>query len=129
MEADSRFRSFAERYLVARASSFRVGHEEEDGWKAILDAKTLYNMVDQVSRGVDKPDPTANPPGAQSSAHANALQGQAQHPYTGPVSYPVPRTKPAILAPKMRDIAASAPDPQTSAAWQWLSQAISKKGK
>lgn len=40
-----RFRSFAERYVISRAASFRVGHEEEDGYMAVLQARTIYNNI------------------------------------------------------------------------------------
>ena len=34
-----RFRSFAERYIIARAPEFTKGKELEEGWQAIQDAK------------------------------------------------------------------------------------------
>jgi hypothetical protein len=43
-----RFRSFAERYIIARAAEFTKGKELEDGWQAIQDAKKLYQMTAQV---------------------------------------------------------------------------------
>lgn len=43
------FRSFAERYVVERASTFRVGHEDEDGWKAILHSKTIYKQIHNLA--------------------------------------------------------------------------------
>lgn len=44
-----RFRSFAERYLAARAAGFTVGKELEEGWQAIQDAKKLYQMIGRAS--------------------------------------------------------------------------------
>ncbi len=51
--SDSRFRSFAERYIVARAATFRVGHEAEDGWLALLDARRLYTMARVMGENLD----------------------------------------------------------------------------
>ena len=45
----TRFRSFAERYVIERASSFRVGHEKEDAWSAIKDADRIYKMIARSS--------------------------------------------------------------------------------
>jgi hypothetical protein len=42
---EERFRSFAERYVIERAQSFTVGHEQEEAWRALLDAKSLYMQV------------------------------------------------------------------------------------
>lgn len=45
-----RARSFMERYIIARAPLFRVGFEEEDAWKAILAAKSIYRSIAQQSK-------------------------------------------------------------------------------
>lgn len=44
---ETRFRSFAERYVIERASTFRVGgnDELEDAWNAVARAKTIYNHI------------------------------------------------------------------------------------
>lgn len=61
-----RFRSFAERYLVERASTFRVGSEDEDAWKCGLNARTAYDMVEQLAmKYADKPEQTVAPPNGQ----------------------------------------------------------------
>lgn len=44
-----RFRSFTERYLIERASMFRAGHEQQDAWLCIQDAKRIYKMIEQAS--------------------------------------------------------------------------------
>ena len=44
-----RFRSFAERYIIARAAEFTKGKELEEGWQAIQDAKKLYQMTADAS--------------------------------------------------------------------------------
>lgn len=49
----ARFRSFAERYMIARAHNFRVGHEKEDQWQCILDAKTAYAMIARTGREIN----------------------------------------------------------------------------
>lgn len=41
----ARFRSFAERYVAARAALFSVEHEREDAWKCILNAKSVYKQI------------------------------------------------------------------------------------
>jgi hypothetical protein len=45
----SRYRSFAERYVVERAGTFRVGYEQEDAWKAQQDALSIYNSIDNIA--------------------------------------------------------------------------------
>ena len=48
-----RFRSFAERYVIERAASFRKGFEKEDGWEAIQTARSLYKMIEGVGHNMD----------------------------------------------------------------------------
>jgi len=50
--SDPRFRSFAERYLIERASTFRTDKIDEDTWKCILDAKRAYKQIEQVGRNI-----------------------------------------------------------------------------
>lgn len=45
-----RFRSFAERYIIERCREWKEGEIDESSWKAILEAKSIYNKVKQVSR-------------------------------------------------------------------------------
>lgn len=45
----ARFRSFAERYVAARAALFSVENEREDAWKCILNAKSVYKQISAVS--------------------------------------------------------------------------------
>ena len=62
-----RFRSFAERYIIERASSFIKGKELEEGWQAAQDAKKLYQIiadiaqVDQSPSEITSPTPQAQP--------------------------------------------------------------------
>lgn len=51
-----RFRSFAERYVIERAGGFVKGEETTDAWQAILDARTIYNSIGNVSKNVDVAD-------------------------------------------------------------------------
>lgn len=57
-KSDPRFRSFCERYFVARASYFR---QEPDGlandtWTCILDAKRAYAMIKRTGENIDPED-------------------------------------------------------------------------
>lgn len=56
--SDQRFRSFAERYVIARASFFRQdpdGHLH-DQWTCILDAKRVYLLIKRTGLNVDPDD-------------------------------------------------------------------------
>ena len=53
MPDSDRFRSFAERYVIERAASFRTGFEKEDGWEAIQTARSLYKMIEGVGHNMD----------------------------------------------------------------------------
>ena len=46
----TRFRSFAERYVCERASSFKTGQEKEDAWQATLDARTIFEQIGEIDR-------------------------------------------------------------------------------
>ena len=52
--SDTRFRSFAERFMVERAKFFRADAKglQEDIWKCVLDAKSAYAMIERVGRSV-----------------------------------------------------------------------------
>lgn len=53
--SDQRFRSFAERWMVARCHLFRVDPEglAEDTWNAVLDAKKAYQMIERSGRNIE----------------------------------------------------------------------------
>jgi len=53
MPSDQRFRSFAERFLIERAGTFRADHIAEDTWLCVQDAKRAYNMIAQAGRNGD----------------------------------------------------------------------------
>lgn len=56
--SDQRFRSFAERFLIARAHLFRADAEglAEDSWQCILDAKSTYLKIKEVGKNVEPED-------------------------------------------------------------------------
>lgn len=56
--SDQRFRSFAERYLIARAHFFRQEPEglAEDQWSCILDAKRAYRMIQRTGENIEPED-------------------------------------------------------------------------
>lgn len=56
--SDQRFRSFAERYMIARAHLFRVPQDElaEDTWQCILDAKRAYALIERAGRSIEPED-------------------------------------------------------------------------
>lgn len=90
---EQRFRSFAERYVVERAKHFKVGEEEADGWKAILDAKSLFAKIESVSEGF-----RTKPESADAYQAHRSLMGM-----TGPiqaVKYPGPPL--GVAKPKAR---------------------------
>lgn len=47
-----RFRSFAERYVIARAETWPAGDEERRSWEALLQAKSLYKRIAAMGNGV-----------------------------------------------------------------------------
>lgn len=53
--SDQRFRSFAERYIIARAHFFRVPLSEhtEDQWSCVMDAKRVYAMIERVGQNIE----------------------------------------------------------------------------
>lgn len=53
--SDQRFRSFAERFVVARAGYFRQDPEgmAEDSWACILDAKRVYAMIERTGQNIE----------------------------------------------------------------------------
>ena len=45
----TRFRSFAERYVIERANTFKVETEMEDAWNAVERAKAIYKHIENVA--------------------------------------------------------------------------------
>lgn len=74
-EEQKRFRSFAERYVIERASTFRKGSEDEDGWDALQRAKSLYKQIDRMSVTMNPPEPVMQE-GAASPNYGPYIPGQ-----------------------------------------------------
>lgn len=57
-KSDTRFRSFAERWMVARAHLMTPEPERlaEETWQAIMDAKRAYNMIRSAGENIDPED-------------------------------------------------------------------------
>lgn len=75
-----RFRSFCERYLIARAEFFTKGREEEDAFACMLQANAIYKRLNAYSAHFEKRE---EPQDAQGSAVANQAGG-----ITGPQQAP-----------------------------------------
>lgn len=56
-----RFRSFCERYLIARAEHFAKGREEEDAWECMQTARAIYNRLNGFSAPFDETGDTRGP--------------------------------------------------------------------
>lgn len=78
---ETRFRSFAERYVLARAHMFREGHEEEDQWTCMLNAKSAYRKIEAMGRGITNEDE------AMRDKHVEAAQQAGQQAYGFPGSF------------------------------------------
>ena len=50
-QEQTRFRSFAERYVIERASGFK---SDIDAWTAVRDAMRVYKMIEQQSTHVSR---------------------------------------------------------------------------
>lgn len=76
--AEDRARSFIERYVIARAAAFRVGHEEADAWEATQMGKNVYRSIANVAKTAEPP-PIPEPPwpGTQGVANNATQQGVA----------------------------------------------------
>jgi hypothetical protein len=53
---DTRFRSFAERFLIERLSRFDQEALEEDIWKCIMEAKNAYSKIRLISETLNDED-------------------------------------------------------------------------
>ncbi len=67
----TRFQSFAERYIIERAGQFKLGNEKQDAWNAILDAKSIYGMIEGVDRAQQSQETT------QDTTQARNISNQA----------------------------------------------------
>lgn len=82
-----RFRSFAERYVVGRAASFRTGHEREDAWAATLDAKTIYGNIARAAVDAE-PDAPTQQAGGTIGVSAPTLRPRTHNPYVNAPNKP-----------------------------------------
>jgi hypothetical protein len=103
-QEQTRFRSFAERYVIERASGFKT---DGDAWTCIQDAVRVYRMIaqqsvsvsDALSHAADQPaDQAGNQAANQAAQH---LAQQVQH-YTqggnGPPLGPPPWVPKSLYA-------------------------------
>lgn len=91
-----RFRSFAERYIIERASTFRTGYEREEAWTATLDAKTIYGNIARAAQDAE-PEIDISLPGALGGAGMIGQQAQRNPgPYNPPAAprQPMQKTQP-----------------------------------
>ncbi len=72
-----RFRSFCERYLIARAPFFDKAREEEDAYECMLRAKSIYQRLNAFSATFedrDAPEDAANYGVGVAANRLNAIQ-------------------------------------------------------
>lgn len=87
-----RFRSFAERYIVARASVWKPGEEDTAGWAAVQDAKRLYKQIAKQGEIVDQE--------FREEAYKQQAANQAQTPtVSGPYTPPTHASLKKMLQP------------------------------
>jgi len=93
-QENTRFRSFAERYIIERASSFETGKEDAGIWKALQDAKRAYSMIERSAHAVEKTMQEA-----MEHEYRNALQvGNASNNNIAPGQL-IPVARPIISGP------------------------------
>lgn len=95
---EQRFRSFAERYMIERASTFRGGHEEEDQWTCMLSAKSAYKKIAAMGRGLVQENKAL-----EESAQGGNAQGPTQG-YSSTSRLP-PRVSPMDVRVSPMDVA------------------------
>ena len=78
-QEQTRFRSFAERYVIERASGFK---SDTDAWTAVQDAIRIYRMIEQQSGRVH--------PQADDAQQAGVGQLLQTAPWAAPPSSPSP---------------------------------------
>lgn len=55
MDKELRFKQFVEKYVLARAGTFDLLKEREQGWQSILDAKAIFKMIEQQAEEFSSP--------------------------------------------------------------------------
>lgn len=129
-----RFRSFAERYVVERATHFTKGKEREDAWQATLDAKTIYANIARSAKDVEPevslPQSSPGQQAGKATMYGAALQQQGSA--VGPPARPfLPQTSHPSLKQQNAAMRQGASGPPAAhgapAAWgKVLSEAIRK---
>lgn len=79
-----RFRSFAERYVIARAGSFDPSKSLEDSWACVQEAKKVYMLIARASDDLEPPQQVPNAAATQGPSAASMLGltgaiGSSQH--------------------------------------------------
>jgi hypothetical protein len=70
----TRFRSFAERYVIERASTFKADTEMQDAWSAVERAKSIYKHIENVAEVEARKDQKVAMPDKDHRQH-RATQG------------------------------------------------------
>ena len=82
-QEQTRFRSFAERYVIERASGFK---SDTDAWTAVQDAMRIYRMIEQQSGRVHPQADDAQQAGvgqqALQTGRANTIPGLSRQKIT-----------------------------------------------
>src|ERR1035437_10848196 len=80
----TRFRSFAERYVIERASTFKGETDMEDAWNAVERAKTIYKHIENVASVEDDKDRKADQASVAQAPQGSIYSGtQNARPVTG----------------------------------------------
>lgn len=90
-----RFRSFAERYVIERATHFEVGKEREMAWNATLDAKTIYKNIAVASKDAE-PEEMALPTQGQQTSGNNSVGATGPSGVARPMTNFPPHAKAAV---------------------------------
>lgn len=96
--SDSRFRSFAERYVIERARNWPAdGKERERAYDAMLDARGIYDQIALVDTTMADMGYAGQPVQQQPVTLTRATQriSSAQHP-----AAPAPQGRPYSIAPE-----------------------------
>jgi len=133
-EEKKRFRSFAERYVVARAHLFPVENELDAAWQCMLNAKTAYKMINSAGSEFDPlPDAAEQAPVTQGGGqiggnHTHRLPNlTASQIAARMAAMQQAQSQPAIAA-KVAAIKAATPH-DSDPPWYKVMQQFNRKGK
>lgn len=116
-----RFRSFVERYVIARAVHFEVGREQEQAWMAIQDAKKVYGMAADARNETDPAPMQAGTGNVQQAPSTPGPHGPQAYPWTSPNQPAKPRGVPVARNAAMA-VTVSVPDNTP-----WLTRLIKRR--